>query len=68
MKLSVARQKAFTSKAAEALIFKLSGIGRSNYGEIEIDQMTVVHGIALHGTYPVGVMTCRTRRFLIHDM
>ena len=68
MKLSVARQKAFTSKAAEALIFKLSGIGRSNYGEIEIDQMTVVQGISLQGAYPVRVMTGRTWRFLIHDM
>ena len=68
MKLSVAGQIASTFEVAAALIFKPSGIGRSNYGQIEIDQMTVVHGIALHGTYPVGVMTCRTRRFLIHDM
>ena len=68
MKLPVAHQIALTSTAAEAPVFKLSGIGRLNYGQIEIDQVAVVQGVALHGADPVRVVTDGTRCFLIHDM
>jgi hypothetical protein len=68
MKLSVARQIALTSRTAEAPVFKLPGIGRLNYGQIEIDKATVIQDITLHSVYPVRVMTGRTWRFLIHDM
>ena len=68
MKLPVARQIALTSKAAETLIFKPSGIGRLNNGQIEIDKVTVVQGVALHGANPVRVVTGRTWCFKIHNM
>jgi hypothetical protein len=53
----VASQKALTTKATLVNIFKPSRIVRRNNGQIEIDQMAVVHGIALNGAYTVRVMT-----------
>ena len=53
---SVAPQRAPTTKATLAKIFKPSKIVRCNNGQIEINQMAVVHGIALHGAYTVRVM------------
>jgi len=56
MERSVAPQKALAPQAAKVNIFKLSRIGWRYNGQIEIDQMAVVQGIALHGAYAVRVM------------
>jgi len=55
----------------ESLVFKFQspcvGVGRY-YGNVKIDEIAVVRGVALVETDAVGIVTHRTRRFFIFNM
>ena len=68
MQFPVARQKALAAQDALVLVFQPSITGHRNNPQIEIDQIAVVQGVALHGPDPVRGVAGGTGRLFIHDV
>src|SRR3989337_4431654 len=68
MLFAVARQVTPAAEGSQLLEVQPPRTVRLNDGQIEIDEVGVVHGIALRHADAVGVVACGAWSFFVYDM